>query len=252
VTRHPSPLPAPISGSEWKGKGLVRVSTRTGERWTYHKNGWQWSCTDEQWGRVLDAVSPLLLAGMTPAALSIVRDQYTKAASDYLALIYYHNKRFAKGSSRKLWQSRQTLLTKFAPRDDEPATARYRDLLIELKREIDVHVLSFEMQGQAHWGNEPERDKLYYDLLKIWRAHFAGELTTAKPHDKAKSGKRSADSPAIRYLVAALEPILRKTISPNTAANVIAAEKRRLKLAPVTTEKLMAFLTSPAMTTPRG
>ena len=71
--------------------------------------------------------------------------------------------------------------------------------------------------------HNPARDFLYGQLMDVWRHHH-GRLS--------KSLSRSSDpklSPAVRFLMAALNPVLGSRLSPSGVASIIRREQERLK-----------------------
>jgi hypothetical protein len=109
----------------------------------------------------------------------------------------------------------------------------YRYHLDKALNFADAAVAAFEMQGSTHKGRKsPERDWLYSRLLSIWTERFKGKLTTGRRSDE-KPGKRVANSPALRFLLAALGLVFhREMIGAEAAEKIIEAEIRRRKRMP--------------------
>lgn len=169
------------------------------------------------------------------ADLDAVREEFNEAGSDCRALIHFYHARFAKGSPAKAWRKRRRHIDAALLDIEQAINLSYQYHLNKAKYFADAAIAAFEMQGEIHKGRRsPERDWLYSRLLSIWTTQFNGKLTTGRPSN-AKPGKRVANSPAIRFLLAALTPILRDDmIGAEAAEKIIKAEierrKRRLEM----------------------
>jgi len=221
----------PFAGDEWVPEGNAFVRAGTGDRWSYNEaqDQWRWTCTDDQWNAVLAAVAELPL--LSPDDFDATRGEYNDAASDYLALAFHHHARFAKGSPAKIWRKKRKHILAALLLDAERSTSlSFEFHLKEALHIADAAVVAFEMEGTLHTGRRnPERDWLYNRLMGIWTRHFGGKLTTGRTTDK-ETGKQVATSPAIRFLLAALTPILRDDmIGAEAIEKIIEAEIARQK-----------------------
>src|ERR1700676_3227285 len=110
----------PFTGREWVCEGDTFRRAGVGDCWTYNQEQelWRWACADDQWKVVLGAVPETRLAH---ADLDAARAEFNEAASDYLALAFYHHARFAKGSPVKAWRKRRNNIVA-AMLDDVQAT----------------------------------------------------------------------------------------------------------------------------------
>jgi hypothetical protein len=226
----------PFAGEEWVHEGDAFVRAGTGDRWTYNEEQdlWRWTCTDDQWSAVLATVPEELLA---PADLDTdqrahgradaARGEFNEAASDYLAFAFYHRARFAEDSPVKAWRKRRKGLEAALQGIDGPDP--YWLWVSKALHFAKAAVVACEMEGSIHHGRSPERDWLYSRLLELWTKRFNGKLTTGRPGN-TKPGKRAANSPAIRFLLAALTPILRDDmIGAEAVKKIIQAEIKRNK-----------------------
>jgi hypothetical protein len=206
-------------------------STDAGGRWTYDgaRGLDRWTCAADQWQGVLGKVSEALLAG---ADLDTALREYNEAASDYRALIFHYRARIAKGPPVKAWRARREHLEAALQ-----GITRLNHPLYWLQVSRALHfanaaIVACEMEGRTHHGRKsPERNWLYSRLLKIWTKRFKEELTTGR--SKSAGGKRGANSPAIRFLLAALAPILDADdmIKAEAAEKIVEAEiKRRAQM----------------------
>jgi hypothetical protein len=215
------PAKPPFAGPQWirvrEGKAY---RDGAGDTWTYDRKRdlWRWACTDAQWQTVLDAADAQHVGTDARAA-------FNKAASDYLCLSFYHRVRFPEGSKpAREWRQLVGRLeaAKRGPAETDPAFTALVDQAIA---RANIHVISSEMEGSIHHhGRSPERNGLHRDLLSIWTEQFNGDLTAARPDDKAE--RREANSQATRFLVAALAPILDpdEKIGPERAEQIIEDE----------------------------
>jgi len=220
----------PFTGQEWVCEGDSDTFRRAGvgDSWTQEQELWRWACADDQWKVVLGAVSETQLAHADHDA---ARAEYNEAASDYLALFFFHRARFAKGSPVGAWRKRRKNIVAAMLDNVQATNLSYQYHLDKALDFADAAVAASEMQGHAHKGRKsPERDWLYSRLLNIWTTRFNGKLTTGRPSNE-KAGKRVANGPALRFLLAALGPVLRDDmIGAEAAEKIIKAEKRRRKL----------------------
>jgi hypothetical protein len=167
----------------------------------------------------------------TFAEIGTARQEYDEAASDYLALIFYHRARFAKGPPVIAWRRRRKHLEAALRGIDEDANLVFRLRVDSALEYVDGTIAGYEIEGGVHRGRKsPERDWLYSRLLDIWAKRFNGTLTTGRPEDKP----RVANSPAIRFLLAALTPILDSDdmIGPEGAERIVEIEKARREQMP--------------------
>jgi hypothetical protein len=221
----------PFTGPEWARDGDTFTRTGTGDRWAYSQEQelWKWACADDQWKAILGAVPEALLAH---ADLDAAREEFNQAGSDYLALIFYHRARFAKSSPVKAWRKRREHIIAAMLNDKQATNLSYRYHLKEALYFANAAIAAFEMQGSAHKSRKsPERDWLHSRLLSIWKARFNGKLTTGRP--SAAYAVRVANSPAVRFLLAVLAPILRDDmIGAEAADKIVKAENERRKRLP--------------------
>lgn len=203
-----------------------------GGQWTYDqaRGLYRWACAADQWQTVLGAAGPGV-ALLAQADLDAAREEFNEAASDYRALIFHHRARFVKDedSPALAWRKRRKRLEAALQGTDEDANAVFRLLVNQAIDYADAAIAGYEMEGSTHHGRSPERDRLYSRLLEIWTKRFEGPLTTGR----SPGGKRVADSPAIRFLLATLAPILDADdmIGPEAAKKIVDAEiKRRAQM----------------------
>jgi hypothetical protein len=219
----------PFTGEEWVCEGDSDTFRRAGvgDSWTKEQGLWRWACADDQWKVVLGAVPETQLANADHDA---ARAEYNEAASDYLALVFYHRAWFATGSPVGAWRKRRKNIRAAMLDDAQAINSSYQYHLNKALEFADAAVAAFEMQGHAHRGRKsPERSWLYCRLLNIWTTRFNGKLTTGRPSNE-KPGKRVANSPALRFLLAALGPVLRDDmIGAEAAEKIIEAEIERRK-----------------------
>jgi hypothetical protein len=232
----------PFTGSEWVCEGDIFRRAGVGDSWTCNQEQelWRWACADDQWKVVLGAVPQAQLAH---ADLDAARAEFNEAASDYLALVFYHRARFAKGSPVGAWRKRRKNIVAALLDDVQATNLSYQYHLGKALDFGDAAVAACEMQGNAHKGRKsPERNWLYSRLLNIWIRRFNGKLTTGRPSNE-KPGRRVANSPALRFLLAALGPVLRDDmIGAEAAEKIIKAEMRRRKRLPEMVESWMKGL----------
>jgi hypothetical protein len=228
----------PFSGEEWVCEGGSDTFRRAGvgDSWTFNQERelWRWACADNQWEVILGAVPETQLA---LADLDVARAEYNEAASDNLAQVFFHRARFAKGSPVGVWRKRRKNIQAAMLDEVQAKKLPYQYHLSQALEFADAAVAAFEMQGHAHKGRKsPERSWLYCRLLNIWTTRFNGKLTTGRPSNE-KPGKRVANSPALRFLLAALGPVLRDDmIGAEAAEKIIKAEMRRRKRSPENVE----------------
>lgn len=229
----------PFTGREWVCDGGTYRRDGVGDRWAYDEEQelWRWACADGQWKAILGAVPETQL---THADLDAARAEFNEAVSDYLALVFYHHARFAKGSPLKAWRKRRSNIIAAMLDDVQATNLSYRYHMTEALYFADAAVAAFKMKSNAHKGRRsPERDWLHIRLLSIWTARFNGKLTTGRPSG-AKAGKRVANSPAVRFLLAALVPVLRDDmIGAEAVEKIIKAEIGRRKRLPEMVERWM-------------
>jgi hypothetical protein len=232
----------PFAGADWiwivEGDGFVRAGT--GDRWIYNQDRdlWRWSCTDDQWKVVLAVIPKALLAR---ANLDAARMDYNESASDYLCLTFYHQARFAKGSPAKLWRRGRKHIEAALTGIEADSSLSYQADLRAALRFAESATVAFEMEGTTHHGSRPERDGLYHRLLSMW-TRLGSDLRTGRPGPEEK-GKRTADGPTIRFLLAALMPILRDDmIGAEAAEKIIEAEIERRKRLPEMTASWVKVL----------
>jgi hypothetical protein len=234
----------PFTGEEWVHEGNAYRRAGVGDCWAYNKKQdlWRWACADDQWQVILRAVPETRLAA---ADLDAARPEFNEAASDYFALVFYHRTGFAKDSPLKVWRKRSANIAAAMLDGVQATNLSYRHHLNEARKFADAAVTAFEMQGNAHKGRKsPERDWLHSRLLSIWTTRFNGKLTTGRPSN-AKDGERAANSPALRFLLAALEPVLLDDmIGAEAAEKIIEAEIGRRKRRPEMVESWMKGLSA--------
>jgi hypothetical protein len=206
-------VPAPFSDS--------------GDQWTYIEadDRWLWACSDEQWQAVLSANPKALLAD---ADLGKARLEFNAIGSDCIALSFFHHKRFAKSSPAKAWRKRLKHI--FDAKTGAEKSEFYLENLEAAEKVAKAAIWAFESQGKAHKGRKsPERDWLYERLLKLWTHQLGGKLTTGRANASTmKEGKPVANSPVVRFLLAALTPILGdKMIGAEAAEKIVEAEQKR-------------------------
>jgi hypothetical protein len=234
----------PFGGPEWVADGDAFVRVGTGDRWFYNpaQDQWRWRCGDAQWGAVLAAAPKILSPDVDLKAA--VRADYNEAASDYRALVFYHRARFAKGPPAKKWRRNRKLIETVLAGIEADSNLSFQNHLRAALRFTEAAIIACEMQGAAHHGKKPERDWLYVRLLSIW-TRLGGKLSTGRPSD-GKSD-RSANGPTIRFLLAALTPILRdddKIIGAEAAKKIVEAEIERRERLPGLTARWVKFLNS--------
>jgi hypothetical protein len=97
-------------------------------------------------------------------------------------------------------------------------------VLEKLQRRIDSNIEFRDRQCHAFIKNShPLRNKLYIDVLRIWKNAVGGELTFQQPREDCGP----PFGPLIDFFVAALRPILGgKTPNPSGIATIIKRVKR--------------------------
>jgi hypothetical protein len=180
----------------------------------------------KQWIAILGTVSPTQAAD--DALMLTVRQQLETAASGYLTLTHRHRTRFAKGSPAKqmlLAYDQIKAALDYAERTGNAPLKSILETALTIMG-ITTMVEGFDMMRLSHRRRaDPARDLLHHLVLKAWTDTLAGGLTTGRKSDASPGNKREANSPAIRFLVAALKP-LGIEIRPEMAKKLIEAEKK--------------------------
>jgi hypothetical protein len=184
----------------------------------------------EQWS-VIVGTFPVTKAADVDLMLT-VRQQLEAAATGYSTLKHRHRVRFAKGSPAKLMlQARDHIRAAldYAERTDN--TPLKGDLGKALKTMYETTpVEGFDMLRLSRKGRtDSARDLLHQLVLRVWTDTLAGALTTGRKSD-ASSGKREANSPVVRFLIAAIKP-LGVEIGPEAAEKIVEKEKNDRKRA---------------------
>lgn len=177
----------------------------------------------EQWSAIVGTISPAKAADAD--LMLTVHQQLEAAASGFLTQTRQHRGRFAKGSPAKLMlQARdhiQAALDYAEKTDNAPLKGDLGEALMTMHATTLVEgfdILRLSRKGRT----DPARDLLHHLVLKVWTDRLAGALTTGRKSG-ASPGKREANSPAIRFLIATLEPLV--PIKPETAKKIVEAEK---------------------------
>jgi hypothetical protein len=179
----------------------------------------------EQWSAVAATV-PAELAADSDLMIS-ARQQLEAALSGYQNMTDAYGRRFAKGSPARAAQQ---------ARDNIQAAIEYAEATnnVVLKTRLDealkiiyatTHVEAFDMLAESRKGrSDAARDLLNHLILKVWTRELKGTLTTGRANSAA--GKRQANSPAVRFLIAALKPLF--VIGPERAEKIVEAERTQL------------------------
>jgi hypothetical protein len=155
-----------------------------------------------------------------------VHQQLETAAAGYLTLTRQHRGRFAKGSPARLMLQAQDQLRAVLDYAEKTGNTPWKDDLekaLKTMRETTL-VEGFDMLRLSRKGRtDPDRDLLHHFVLRVWTDTLSETLTTGRKSNISSSGKREANSPAIRFLVAALNPLV--PIRPEAAEKIVEKEK---------------------------
>ena len=88
---------------------------------------------------------------------------------------------------------------------------------------------------------DPPRDLLNHLVLKVWTDKLKEPLTTGRPNSAATGKRREANSPGVRFLIAALKPLIE--IGPEAAEVIIEKQRDTLPNRKIAFAKLVAKLT---------
>ncbi|WP_339033397.1 hypothetical protein WHZ78_16675 [Bradyrhizobium symbiodeficiens] len=176
----------------------------------------------EQWSEIMAQV---------PAALaddaSLVREVRTSletALGGYLTMTAAHKSRFARGSPANSMlgafnQIRETL--HYAEATGNALVAGHLNAAHQAMLS-STHVEALEMLAHAHRGNnDPARQLLYDIVLRTWTGPLGGSLKVSRPSSGHR--KREATGPAVRFLVAAVAPVI--SIGREGAERIVEAAK---------------------------
>jgi hypothetical protein len=178
----------------------------------------------EPWNAIVGTVSP---AKAADADLMVtVHQQLETAAAGYLTLTRQHRGRFAKGSPARLMLQAQDQLRAVLDYAEKTGNTPWKDDLekaLKTMRETTL-VEGFDMLRLSRKGRtDPARNLLHHFVLRVWTDTLSETLTTGRKSNISSSGKREANSPAIRFLVAALNPLV--PIRPEAAEKIVEKEK---------------------------
>jgi hypothetical protein len=177
----------------------------------------------EQWDEVAGAIPATMAADID--LMLTVRQKLEEAASDYLAMKQHQRKRFAKGSlTVRTLRARDQIkaaLDYAAATDNAPLKAVLGDALRTMDATTQVKALDM-LRLSRKGRSDPDRDLLHLRVLTTWTNDLAGALTVGR----SNSGRRKANSPATRFLIAVLKPLV--VIGPEAAEKIIEAERAGL------------------------
>lgn len=175
-----------------------------------------------QWSEIIAQV-PSVLAD-DAALLREARKQLETALGGYLTMTAAHKARFAKGSSANsmlgvLNQIRDAL--HYAEAAGNALVAGHLNAALQAMLS-STHVEALEMLAHAHRGNsDPARQLLYDIVLRTWTGPLKGSLKASRPSSGDR--KREANSPAVRFFVAAVAPLIK--IGREGAERIVEATK---------------------------
>ncbi len=176
----------------------------------------------EQWSVVVGTI-PAATAADADAMLA--RQKLEAAATGYLTLAHHHRIRFAKAAPAKVTLRVHDQIKAAIDYADKTANSLLKIPLQEALKVMyaTTQVEAFAMLRLSRKGRtDPARDLLNYLILNVWTSELKGKLTTGR---SASAGRRAANSPANRFLIAALKPLL--VIGPEAAEKIIEAERQR-------------------------
>lgn len=178
----------------------------------------------EKWNAIVGTVSPTQASD--PDLMRTTHEQIETAAGGYLTQICQHRIQFTKGSPARLAPQARDHITAALDYAEKTGNAPLKDSLETTLKIMDATTSAdgWDMRRLSRKGRaDPPRALLYHSILSIWIDTLAGTLTTGRTSGGAP-GKREANSPAIRFLIAALEPLF--TISREAAKKIVENEKR--------------------------
>jgi hypothetical protein len=127
-------------------------------------------------------------------------------ATTYLNLKHHHRIRSEKGFPTKAWDKKRKQIADDTARAEMAGVVTLSDLPEDLRR-ADAAVEGWEILGREHQGRkDPARDWLYDAALAMWK-RLGGRLGVSRLSN-ATATTREASGPAIRFLIAALTPIM--------------------------------------------
>jgi hypothetical protein len=156
-----------------------------------------------EWAAVV-AAFPTPLA--ENAGIDKAREGLEFVATTYLNLSHHHRIRSENGFPTKAWQKKRKQIAKDLIKAEKAGVADLSDLRAELDH-ADAAIEGFGILGSEHQGRkDPARDWLYIAALTLWK-RLGGRLGVSRLSN-ATATTREASGPAIRFLIAALTPIM--------------------------------------------
>jgi hypothetical protein len=179
---------------------------------------------DEQWwGGVVGAIPPEKAAN---AGLMLkVRGELEIALNGCLTMERAYSIRFAAGSrAREALRAHGQIKAALAYAEKTNNAPLIGSLCESLKIMITTTQVDglISLQASRKGRNDPPRRWLCHAILKVWTDTLMAPLTTGRRND-ASGGKRGANSPVIRFLIAVLSP--RAPIGPEAAEKAVERER---------------------------
>jgi hypothetical protein len=161
---------------------------------------------DEEWSAVVATFPDPLADG---AEINAEREGLEFVATSYLNLSHHHRLRSAKGFPTKGWQQkRKQIADTLASAENAGTVASVLSDLREDLRHADAAVEGFGMLGRGHQGKrDAAREWPYLAALAMWK-RLGGRPAGVSRRSNATAATREAGGPAIRFLIAALTPIM--------------------------------------------
>ncbi|WP_315720178.1 MULTISPECIES: hypothetical protein [unclassified Bradyrhizobium] len=181
-----------------------------------------------QWSEIVAQIPAV--ASNDAVLMFEVRAQLEAAAAGYLTMTAAHKARFANGSrAQETLEARDHISAarQYASKTGNAALAGHLDAALSCLLASEP-VDGLDMLKKAHRGNtDPARDLLYDLALRTWTGLLKLPLTTGRPSNATGAGTRKPNSPAVRFLVAAVSGVT--DIRAEAAERIIEVEKRRVR-----------------------
>ena len=177
----------------------------------------------EPWNAIVGTVSPAKAADAD--LIVTMHQQLETAAAGYLTLTRQHRGGLQRIAREAMLQAQDQLraVLDYAEKADNTPWKDDLEKALKTMRETTL-AEGFDMLRLSRKGRtDPARDLLHHFVLRVWTDTLSETLTTGRKSNISSSGKREANSPAIRFLVAALNPLV--PIRPEAAEKIVEKEK---------------------------